>query len=447
MEKNSREIALNILKEINEQGAYSNISIARNTREEINSLDESFIREIVYGVTENKLFIDWVIMNFSKLKLKKIAPIIRDILRLGVYQMFFMDRIPDSAAVNESVKLAKKYGHKGSVGFVNAILRNISKNKNDIKLPEKDINLVEYLTVKYSHPQWMVEKWIEDFGLDFTENLCIANNGKPKLNIRVNTLKISKHDLICKLKSKGFIISEGKYAYDCIIIDNPIRITDTDEFKSGLFQIQDESSMLVAQIMNPKPEDFIIDVCSAPGGKTTHMAQKMNNKGKIIARDIHEHKLHLIKDNVERLGINIVQLEKYNAINLDDKLIGWADCCLVDAPCSGLGLIRRKPDIKWQKAEGSLLEITRLQYEILMNSSKYVKKGGTLIYSTCTIQKEENIYLIKQFLENNKEFELKSFEDLISNEELKKSAVNGYIELYPNIHNTDGFFIAKMIKI
>lgn len=447
MEKNSREIALNILKEINEQGAYSNISIARNTREEINSLDESFIREIVYGVTENKLFIDWVIMNFSKLKLKKIAPIIRDILRLGVYQMFFMDRIPDSAAVNESVKLAKKYGHKGSVGFVNAILRNISKNKNDIKLPEKDINLVEYLTVKYSHPQWMVEKWIEDFGLDFTENLCIANNEKPKLNIRVNTLKISKHDLICKLKSKGFIISEGKYAYDCIIIDNPIRITDTDEFKSGLFQIQDESSMLVAQIMNPKPEDFIIDVCSAPGGKTTHMAQKMNNKGKIIARDIHEHKLHLIKDNVERLGINIVQLEKYNAINLDDKLIAWADCCLVDAPCSGLGLIRRKPDIKWQKAEGSLLEITRLQYEILMNSSKYVKKGGTLIYSTCTIQKEENIYLIKQFLENNKEFELKSFEDLISNEELKKSAVNGYIELYPNIHNTDGFFIAKMIKI
>lgn len=447
MDKNPREIAINILKEINEEEAYSNISITRNIGKDLNSLDEALIREIVYGVIENKLFIDWVIMQYSKIKLKKIAPVIREILRIGVYQIIFMDKIPDSAAVNESVKLAKKYGHKGSIGFTNAMLRNISRNRNNIRFPDRNTDTVEYLSVKYSHPKWMIKKWIKDFGVDFTEELCIANNEKPKLNIRVNTLKITKQDLMCKLKSRGLNISEGKYAYDSIIIDNPVRITDTDEFKNGLFQIQDESSMLVAQVMNPKPGDFVIDVCSAPGGKTTHIAQKMENRGKIIARDIHEHKLQLIRDNMERLRISIIELEKFNALDLDEKLIEKADCCLVDAPCSGLGLIRRKPDIKWHKEEDNLSKITKLQYEILMNSSKYIKRGGTLVYSTCTIQKEENICLVKKFIDNNKNFKLKSFEDLINDEKLKKSALNGYIEIYPNINDTDGFFIAKMIKI
>lgn len=447
MKKNPREVAIKILNEINEEKAYSNISITRNIDNDLSSLDESLIREIVYGVMENKLLIDWVIMQFSKVKLRKIAPIIKEILRVGVYQILFMDRIPNSAAVNESVKLAKKYGHKGSISYVNAILRNISKDINELKLPEKHKNPVEYLSVKYSHPRWMVESWLNDFGMDFTEELCIANNERPKLNIRVNTLKISKKDLMDRLESKGFIIGEGSYAYDCIIIYNPVRITDTDEFKDGLFQIQDESSMLVAQIMDPKPGDFVVDVCCAPGGKTTHIAQKMKNKGKIIARDIHEHKLKLVESNINRLGIKIIDTEKYNALDLDENLVNKVDCCLVDAPCSGLGLIRRKPDIKWRKEKENLSAITKLQFEILLNGSKYVKKGGTLVYSTCTIQKEENIYLIRKFIEYNNDFRLVSFEDCIDNVELSKSAANGYIELYPNINNTDGFFIAKMIKI
>lgn len=447
MERNPREIAIRILSEINEEKAYSNISISRNIDEGMSGSDESLIREIVYGVIENKLLIDWVIMQFSRIRLKKIAPIIKEILRTGVYQILFMDKIPHSAAVNESVKLAKKYGHKGSIGFVNAILRNISRDKNNLKLPNKNTNSIEYLSLKYSHPKWMIEKWLSDYGFDFTEELCIANNSRPKLNIRVNTLKISKQDLMYRLESKGFILSEGKYGIDCIMIDNPVRITDTDEFINGLFQIQDESSMLVAQIMDPKPKSFVLDVCSAPGGKTTHIAQKMDNKGRIIARDIHDHKLRLVEDNIKRLGIDIIELEKYNALDLDESLIDKVDYCLVDAPCSGLGLIRRKPDIKWSKEEDNLQEITKLQYEILVNSSLYVKKGGILVYSTCTIHKEENINLVKKFIENNSNFKFKGFEELIYNNDLKKSAVNGYIELYPNINNTDGFFIAKMIKI
>jgi len=447
MTKNPREIAIKILKEIDEEKAYSNIAITRNINKELSVLDESFVREIVYGVVENKLLIDWVISKFSNIKIKKVSPIILEILRIGIYQIMFMDRIPDSAAVNESVKLAKKYGHKGSISYVNALLRNISKNKANIKFPDKNSNPAEYLSIKYSHPKWMIEKWIRDFGVVFTEELCIANNKKPKLNIRVNTLKINKQDLMSKLQKKGFVVSEGKYAEDCIMIDNPIRITDIDEFKEGLFQIQDESSMLVAQIMDPKPGDFVVDVCSAPGGKTTHIAQRMNNSGRIIARDIHQHKLELIESNTKRLGINIVELEKYDALELDKELIDRVDCCLVDAPCSGLGLIRRKPDIKWNKDKDDLLKITELQYKILTNSSKYVKKGGILIYSTCTIQREENIDLTDRFLKENPNFTLKGFENLINNNELKKLAKNGYIELYPNINDTDGFFIAKMIKI
>lgn len=446
MKKKPREMVLKILMEINNQNAYSNISISRNIYDDISILDESFIREIVYGVVENRLLIDWIITQFSKIRFNKIAPVIREILRIGVYQIIFMDRIPDSAAVNESVKLSKKYGHRGSIGFVNAILRNISTNKQKIELPDKNTEILEYLSIKYSHPKWLVEKWLKDYGAKFTEELCIANNSRPKLNIRVNTLKIEKKNLIDRLNDKGFITKEGKYADDCIIVENPAKITETIEFKEGLFQIQDESSMLVAQIMNPKPGSFVVDVCSAPGGKTTHIAQKMKNSGTIVARDIHDHKLKLVNENAKRLGISIIDVEKHDALELDEKLIEKADYCLLDAPCSGLGLIRRKPDIKWTKTRESLSEIVKLQYQMLKNCYNYVKRGGVLLYSTCTIEKAENINLIDKFLQENKDLTLTSFYELVNNEELSHMTQKGFLELYPNINDTDGFFIAKMIK-
>ncbi len=446
MQKNSREIALRVLYEINEQGAYSNISLNRNIDYEVSSLDDALIREIVYGVLENKLFIDWVFSSFSKIKFKKISPYIKEIIRMGIYQIMFMDRIPDSAAVNESVKLAKKYGHKGSYGFVNGLLRNVTRNKDNIKLPDKEKNSKEYLSIKYSHPKWMIDTWVDEFGYEFTQDICIANNTKPNLNIRVNTIKTTKEELIELLNQKGFIVHKAKYANDGLIIDNPTKITETDEFKRGLFQIQDESSMLVTQIMDPKEGSIVIDVCSAPGGKTTHIAQCMNNKGKIIARDVYEHKLNLIEDNCKRLGIEIIETQLYNALKVDEELIEKADYCLVDAPCSGLGLLRRKPDIKWNKQQDNVDEIINLQYQILVNGSKYVKRNGILIYSTCTINRDENINLVNKFLKENTDFKFASFKGLVNN--IDNGMDNeGYIELFPNIHGTDGFFIAKMIKI
>lgn len=446
MKRNARELALKILQEINEKNAYSNLAINRNLDDTISSLDDSFIREIVYGVIENKLYLDWIIQKFSKIKFKKISPLIKEILRIGVYQIIIMDRIPDSAACNESVKLTKKYSHRGTQGFVNGILRNIVRNKENILLPDINNNPIDYLSIKYSHPKWMIEDWIEQFGINFTEKLCIANNERPKLNIRVNTLKISRSELIERLESSGLQAEKTKYAEDGIKISNPFRITDTKEFKNGYFTIQDESSMLVAQIMNPKEGSLVIDLCSAPGGKATHIAQIMNNKGQILSRDIHKHKLKLIDENTSRLGINIIQTQNFDALELDESLIEKADFCLTDVPCSGLGILRRKPDIKWKKVQEDIKEIVNLQYKILENGSKYLKSGGVLIYSTCTIRKEENLGLIRRFLGNNPEFKLLQFDDLLTMSGDFKNSKEGYIEMYPHKHGTDGFFIAKLVK-
>lgn len=442
---NSREIALNVLLDINENNSYSNMALSKLIPDIITPQDESFIRELVYGVLENKIYIDYIISKSSKIKLSKIHPAIRDILRLGIYQLVFMDRVPVSAAVNESVKIAKKFGHKGSIGFANGVLRTISRDIE--KYSKIDVeDKVKYLSIKYSHPEYLVKKFIKDHGYQFTEDLLISNNSRPLLNIRVNTLKTTKEKLKKVLVDKGYIISEGKYAKDCLIIQNPSRITNLNEFKEGYFTIQDESSMLVGQILNPKENSLVLDVCSAPGGKSTHIAQLMNNKGKIIARDIFEHKISLIEQNKLRLGIDIIDSQVYDALKIDGDLIGKVDYCIVDAPCSGLGLIRRKPEIKLNRTEEDIKDLVKLQTKILEASKDYLKINGVLLYSTCTILDEENIEVVKKFLDGNPEFKLVSIEKEMYNSENINTLKDGYIQLYTNVHLVDGFFIAKMVK-
>ncbi len=442
---NTREIALNILLDVNENNSYSNIAISKHIPLDMATQDMNFIRELVYGVLENKLYIDFIISKASKIKLKKIHPAIRDILRLGIYQLVFMEKVPESAAVNESVKIAKKYGHKGSIAFVNGILRSISRDIDAFtKIDIKDN--AKYLSVKYSHPEYMIQRFIKDFGYKFTESLLITNNSKPLLNIRVNTLKVNKEDLKILLTDKGYDVKYGNYASDCLIIENPSRITELDEFKKGYFTIQDESSMLVAQVLNPNENSLVLDVCSAPGGKSTHIAQLMNNKGKIISRDLYSHKIKLIDENANRLGIDIIKSQVFDALDLDEELIEKVDYCLVDAPCSGLGLLRRKPEIKWNRQLADIRELTNLQYKILDLSKNYIKTNGILMYSTCTILDEENIEIVNKFLANNPDFKLISIEKELGNLEKIQTASKGYIQLYPNIHSVDGFFIAKMLK-
>lgn len=434
---------MEILVDVNKNGAYSNKSIEKHLNKSISSQDENLIRELVYGVLENKIYIDYVLSKASKIKVKKIHFQIIEILRSAIYQIIFMDKIPDSAAVNEAVNLAKKFGHKGTIGFVNGVLRSIVRDKDEfskVDIKEKS----KYISTKYSHQEYMVNRWIKNFGEDFTEDLCRSNNTRPLLNIRVNTLKTTREELLILLEDKDYIVLKTKYAKDGLIITNPFRITENEEFKKGFFTIQDESSMLVGQIANPKKGSLILDMCAAPGGKSTHLAQLMKNKGKILSRDIFEHKIDLIKENNRRLGISNIEVQLYDALKLDESLINKVDYCLIDAPCSGLGLIRRKPEIKINRSEKDIMDLVHLQKQLINIGKEYVKPSGILIYSTCTIEPEENILLINEFLEENKDFKLVSINDEFQYKEDLHTLDSGYIQLFPNIHNTDGFFIAKM---
>jgi 16S rRNA (cytosine967-C5)-methyltransferase len=440
-----REIALKILFDVSEKDAYSNISLNKHLEaHDLKKVEKAFITELVYGTIQWRLTIDYIIQKFSSVKLKKISPWILNIMRLGVYQIIYLDKVPESAACNESVSLSKKYGHSASSRFVNAVLRNIIRNKENIEYPDRETDFEKFLSVKYSHPEWLVKNWVKRFGNDFTESLLISNNKLPDFSIRVNTLKITKDQLIEQFNQNEIEFKKAKYIDEALILQNPSGISKMDEFKKGYFAIQDESSMLVARILDPKPGELVIDVCSAPGGKTTHIAQLMGNTGTVISRDLHMHKINLINEAVKRLGINIVRAEQFDATVLDENYIKKADRVLVDAPCTGLGIINRKPDIKWSKTLEDKKEITKIQLKILKTASEYVKYGGTLVYSTCTIEWDENEGIVREFLSDKNEFYLEDITSNISPKIEKATAKEGFIQLFPNIDDVDGFFIAKL---
>ncbi|QXM05865.1 16S rRNA (cytosine(967)-C(5))-methyltransferase RsmB [Crassaminicella indica] len=441
MKNNARKYALNILVDIEKNNAFSNIAINRELKgKDIPNIDRRFISELVYGVLENKMYLDFIISKFSKIKIKKINVKVLNILRMGLYQIIYLDKIPEFAAVNESVKLVKKVDFKAT-GFVNGILRSFLRNRNSIKVPTIKEDIIKHLSITYSHPEWLVERWLKEFGQDFTISLLKANNETPKLTVRTNTLKIKKEQLIEKLREKDVKVDTDTFVKEAIHIGNLGNIEDMEIYHKGFFQIQDESSMLVAHVLDPKPGEFVIDICAAPGGKTTHMAQLMDNDGKILARDIYKHKLKLINDNAKRLGINIIRTEVFDAEKIDERLLRKADKVLVDAPCSGFGIIRRKPELKYNKKAQDIKAISKLQLKILNNASKYVKKGGILVYSTCTIEKEENIDIIEKFLKEHKEFEMVDVNDYLPSAVRTKYQ---FLQLYPNIYKTDGFFICKL---
>lgn len=442
--ESGRELALKILSRIQNEGAYSTLAVKKALDDKNERKDSGFIRELVYGVLENQRMIDEIIKESSSVRIRKIHPIILIILRTAIYQLLFMDTVPESAVVNEAVNLAKKYGHKGTIGFVNGLLRGISSKKPYFK-SDDFMSGENELGIRYSHPDFIVELWRNQYGLEFTKELLIANNSVPPFTIRTNTLKISTNDLISILHAEGFETELGKYAKDCVIIKNPRSMTRLKAYGEGLFTIQDEASMMVTEVLNPQADSLILDVCSAPGGKTTHIAQWIGDKGKIIARDIYPHKIKLIEELIVRLGIKSIKLELWDAIEPDDKLKQSVDYCLVDAPCSGLGLIRRKPDIKWTRTMDELMELSILQASILKTASGYVKPGGTLVYSTCTINRQENLDVITDFLEKNADFRLEPIE-LTNGNQISITQNNGYLELYPHIHGTDGFFIAKLVR-
>ena len=427
-----RELALKVLYEVDKNEAYSNIALddalkqARKNLVKMDSRDVGFISEIVYGTISWRLTIDEVIQKYSKIKIKKMSPWILNILRMSIYQILFLDKVPRSAAVNEGVNLAKRYGHRASSNFVNAILRKVEKNDYDILFEiENDRERISKTT---SMPEWIVEELLKQNTLEKVEQICRVSNLKPKLCIRVNTLKINSEMLIKELQKQKIKVEKGEID-DFLFLEGAKNFEELKCFQQGWFTVQDEMAGYIPKILNPQPKDRVLDACSSPGGKTTYMAEQMNNEGEIRAWDLHEHRVKLVDMTAKRLGINIIQTEVKDATIYEEKYEQYFDKVLLDVPCLGIGVLKRKPDIKWRRKKGDIVEISYVQEQILQNCSKYVRLGGELVYSTCSILKQENEEVINKFIKNNSNFKIDKIMQVFQNEK------------------TDGFFICKMQKI
>lgn len=408
----------------------------------LDNRDIGFISELTYGVITWKLTIDEIIKKYSNLRLKKISPWILNALRMGIYQIVFLNKVPKSAAVNESVNLAKRYGHKGSSNFVNAILRKVSKN--DYEEMFNIENNVERISKTTSMPVWIVETLLKENTLEKVEEICKNSNLKPELSIRVNNLKTSKEELKKKLEEKDIKVENGVLE-DFLILKNAKNIENIEEFKKGFFTVQDEAAGLTAKILNPQINDTVLDACSSPGGKTTYLAEIMKDKGEVIAFDIHPHRVKLVEQVSKRLNLKSIKTDVKDSSIYDEKYKEKFDKILLDVPCLGLGVLKRKPDIKWQRKEEDIEEISKIQKQILDTCSKYLKKGGVLVYSTCSILKEENEDVVNEFLEENENFEMEKIE-LEENNYFKKFCKNNkFLQVYQS-EKSDGFFICKMMK-
>ncbi len=434
MKITARQIAFNVLSKIFKDNAYSNIALDFALKKSnAEQRERAFASTLVYGTVERMITLDYVLVSYLSKPLKKLKPDVLTILRLGAYQILFLDSVPNSAAVNESVKLAKNNGCSYAAGLINAVLRKVSQN--GLILPESQETL-KYLGVKYSCPQWLVEKWQTEYGYDCTENILAYSLKENHPSIRVNTLKTTTAALIELLNEKG-IDCKTTHIKDSLIVDtHSLPIEELEEFQDGLFHVQGLPSQLCAKALGAKPDDTVFDLCAAPGGKTFTVAQYMQNRGTLKAFDIYSGRVDLINNGKDRLGLNIITAFEGDASVFDDSL-GYADCVLCDVPCSGLGIISKKPEIKF-KSPTELEALPKLQLAILENGSRYVKPGGRLLYSTCTLSRAENEDVCEKFLKHHPEFVAEKPLPELSNEKFKT--------FFPNENNSDGFFVALFIK-
>jgi len=426
-----REIVLDILLLVTKDGEYSHIALS-NTLEKYQYLEKkerAFITKVTEGTLENMIRIDYIINTFSNTKVNKMKPVIRCIIRSGVYQICFLDGVPDSAACNEAVKLAEKRGFRTLKGFVNGVLRNIARNKENFIYPDEKKNLLEALSVQYSLPLWLLEQWKEEYGIQKAKEMSKALLLEQPTSIRINLERTTKDKLVAELEGGGVRVCESEKLPYALYLSDYDYLKKLKSFQEGKFYIQDVSSMMVAETAQPKEGDFILDVCAAPGGKSIHMAEMLHGTGKVIARDLTPLKVAKIEENVMRCQAENIQAECADARILDVNMEEKADIVIADLPCSGLGVIGKKKDIKYKMTKEKEAELVKLQREILSVVWRYVKPKGTLIYSTCTIHKAENEENVRWLLQSYPVLELESMQ-----------------QIFPDEHGNDGFFIAKLRK-
>ena len=436
-----RELAMRVLQRVHVEDAYANVALAETLRElQLPERDRRFLTELVYGVTKAGASLDYMIGCYVA-DIRKAQPAIRELLRLGLYQIFCMDRVPPSAACNTAVELAKKHGRRGADSFVNGVLRAALREPERAAFPEgRD---ARSLALRTWHPQWMVERWVRVYGYERTEELCRCNNTSAPLSMRVNTLRTNRDALMVQLAAAGAQVRASAWVPDGIVLDAHGALDELAALREGLAQVQDESSMLVAHILGAEPGMSVIDACAAPGGKTTHIAQRMENRGRVLAFDIYEEKIRRIERNAKRLGISVIDAATRDARELGAAYAGQADRVLVDAPCSGLGVLRRKPDARWKKSARDAKTLPSLQHAILESAAQTVKKGGVLVYSTCTMEECENAAVVRAFLETHADFALEETGAFLP---MQKTA-DRMVQIMPETDGPDGFFIARMRRL
>lgn len=440
---NTRELILEILLQI-EEGEHSHIAI-RNALSKYQFLpkqDRAFITRVCEGTLEYQIRIDYILDSFSKVTVDKMKPVIREILRSAVYQLEFMDSVPDSAVCNEAVKLAQKKGFYNLKPFVNGVLRTISREIDHLEYPSREEDIVRYFSVKYSMPEPLIIRWMEDYGEEKTEKILEDFLKEKPLTIRCRTYRNQLEDIKKSLEEQGVKVEQAPYLPYAFQISEFNHILTLDAFIKGQIQVQDVSSMLVAEIADPKKGDYVIDLCAAPGGKSLHMGDKMEGYGVVDARDVSEYKVGLIEENIQRTDSINVQAKVQDATVFDVESECKADIVLADVPCSGYGVIGKKPEIKYRMTSQKQDEIVILQKTILDRAAEYVKSRGVLVFSTCTIAKEENEENMMWFLKNYP-FKLESLDPYLPEELHSETTKLGYLQLLPGVHKTDGFFIAK----
>lgn len=442
-----RSLAVNILQRIESSGAYADILIEETfLRNPLKSADRGLLTELVYGVLRWQKRLDWVISNFSSTKPQRMERDILNILRVGTYQLLFLNRVPASAAVNESVKLAKVRGQKHG-NFINAVLRSIDRGRNGITFPDISEDIVKHISIKYSHPEWLVRRFLSELGADETILLCEANNEPPPLTVRVNPMAISREGLLSRLLESGYEAVPTFFSPAGIVIKGAGEVTAIPGFAEGFFSVQDEASQLVSYILDPQPGERILDACAAPGGKATHIIELMADTGVVFAADIKARGVSRIIENAERLGLKSIKAFQSDAAGpLGFKDVEF-DRVLLDAPCSGTGVIRRHPEGKWQKREEDIPLLAKRQIRLIDNVSRFLKPGGVIVYSVCSVMKEEGEEVIDAFLSSHPEFILERALPMIGDTAESLVCNKGFFELYPHIYGMDGFFAARMRRI
>lgn len=429
----NRMTACEVLLDVEKNQSYSNLALNHHIHAKRPG-NPGFVRELVYGVLENRIYLDHILQQLIPSGLKKVKKQDLVLLRMGLYQMSFMDSVPDYAAINESVKMARRLC-KGREGFINGVLRGFQKKRESIEFPDRETDTERYLGIRYSAAPWIVHTWCMAYGAEKAEQLLESSGKRPRLALRVNLQKTNREELMSLLEKEGFEVKPGRFSDRVILVgskrdvcgERSEGILDGRLFQEGWFSVQDQASVMAADALAPVAGDLVVDVCAAPGGKTMAMAEKMEGQGQVYAFDIYPHKLRLIEEQALRLQIGIVTTRCQDGRQVFEPLREKADCVLADVPCSGLGVLRRKPEIKYRE-DVDLSELIARQREILESAAFYVKPGGALVYSTCTINPAENQAQVWDFLGRHREFTLAKMDQILPDEE------------------TDGFFISKLLK-